>query len=277
MERPIHTNDFWDSASVQFNDSKEDVWTLLESQIDATEVRPTKVVSLKPLLAIACGFILLIGTGIFAKFYSSTITNSSSTALVQTLPDGSTVELAVNATMNYKPFWWYLNREINFEGIAFFQVEKGSDFIVNSKNGSTQVLGTSFTINSKDNLYNVSCKTGKVRVYSKPHEKHFILSPGQSVVCTLDNCIEKDMNKTENTANEIIYLKNVEGIELFSKIEQIYGISIENKEALKKSISFTGKLNPSRTVEETNQILEAALDISIEKVDDSTYSVNPKN
>ena len=83
--------------------------------------------------------------------------------MVVTLPDNSIVTLRGGSELSYAPYWWFADRSLQFEGEAFFDVEKGSSFTVQSDNGVTQVLGTSFSIYANDENYEVFCKTGKVK------------------------------------------------------------------------------------------------------------------
>ena len=111
---------------------------------------------------------MVIGLGcLFAKLHEVQVLAMNGEHLSQQLPDGSEVFLNAGSELSYHPYWWWANRDVSFEGEGFFKVEKGSDFTVSSRNGTTTVLGTSFNINSRNEDYSVYCVTGKVRVENK--------------------------------------------------------------------------------------------------------------
>ena len=60
---------------------------------------------------------------------------------------------------------------MSLEGQAFFEVEKGKPFTVNTNEGNVTVLGTKFTVNSADNYFEVKCFEGKVKVTSKYNDE----------------------------------------------------------------------------------------------------------
>ena len=81
------------------------------------------------------------------------------------------------------------------EGEAFFEVEKGAEFIVWSGEKSVTVLGTSFNINSREDLYRVACFTGKVKVDNE--RSHVILTPGEESLELGGNLNKTNFNKTK--------------------------------------------------------------------------------
>lgn len=80
------------------------------------------------------------------------------------LPDGATVSMNDGSTIRYKRRSWNRERSIQLEGEATFDVPKGSPFIVNTSNGTVEVLGTSFNVRSWDGDIVVECYSGKVQV-----------------------------------------------------------------------------------------------------------------
>lgn len=91
------------------------------------------------------------------------------------LPDGSKVYMAPLSTLRVQ--YDDDSRELNLLGDAFFEVEKGSPFTVHTSVGDVQVLGTSFSVEARDD-FAVACATGKVKVTRKADEA--TLTPGLS-------------------------------------------------------------------------------------------------
>ena len=67
-------------------------------------------------------------------------------------------------------------RTLYLDGEAFFEVQKGSSFSVTTDQGTVKVLGTSFNVCDRSELFEVQCKTGKVSVANGT--KEVILTPG---------------------------------------------------------------------------------------------------
>jgi ferric-dicitrate binding protein FerR (iron transport regulator) len=82
------------------------------------------------------------------------------------LPDGSLVSLNADSKVTYKPLIWRIMRSVKMEGEAYFEVEKGSKFVVSTKNGVVRVLGTKFNVLSRGETFSVSCISGRVEVKS---------------------------------------------------------------------------------------------------------------
>lgn len=95
-----------------------------------------------------------------------------------TLPEGSLVRLNAGSSVAYSKNRFARNREVRFEGEAFFQVTHGSRFNVITPQGKVTVLGTSFNVISRKERFEVSCYTGKVRVENSTASSQTI-TPGQ--------------------------------------------------------------------------------------------------
>ncbi len=128
------------------------------------ETKNQKVISLNRVLRIAAILILLLASYFFISNYTiDESTNLAHTEIVS-LPDNSEVTVNENSQLRYKRFNWGNNRLISLEGEAFFKVEKGSTFIVETEQGTITVLGTKFNVISRGKEFVVSCYEGLVRV-----------------------------------------------------------------------------------------------------------------
>jgi transmembrane sensor len=109
------------------------------------------------------------------------------------LPDGSDVTLNADSKISFKKEKFNNNRYLKLDGEAFFSVKKGSAFTVNTDFADIKVLGTSFNIYARDNVFKVSCLTGKVSVTSK--DQSYIITLGESVELSNNQLNKfKDMN-----------------------------------------------------------------------------------
>ena len=125
----------------------------------------SKVVKLIPkwMYAAAASVVVLFG---IVYFMGDTIVYKTAYGeqLAIVLPDNSKVNLNANSVLKFKKKNWNKNRNIKLNGEAFFKVEKGSSFTVETSNGSVEVLGTRFTVVSQKDYFEVLCYEGKVGI-----------------------------------------------------------------------------------------------------------------
>ena len=141
-----------------------------------------KVIKLFPTWAYAVAASIIIAFGIFyALNIESQFQTSFGEQLAVLLPDNSKVQLNANSEISYKSINWKNNRNINLNGEAFFDVEKGQKFTVITEEGSVEVLGTEFNVISRAHYFEVQCKEGKVKVSTSFTDDEVILLPGNAV------------------------------------------------------------------------------------------------
>lgn len=202
-----------------------------------TSSKLIKMISLAAVAAIAI-FFLMINTG---SDFDSTIQTQYADVQSVTLPDGSVVQLNSDSKLSYNSKTWDSDRMLELEGEAFFEVKKGSKFIVHTDNGNVAVLGTSFNVYSRSKKFDVYCTTGKVSVTAEKNTT--ILTPNQSVtVRGKKHDIQKDIMVSDGRANwkEGIYTyKGVSIMEVIKELERQLDLKISISKELKKT-QFTG-------------------------------------
>jgi len=160
------------------------------------------------------------------------------------LPDGSKVFLNSGSSVQFNSADWEKERLVELEGEAFFEVEKGMTFSVKSSNGLVQVLGTSFNVMNRNQLFQVSCKTGKVKVSNSEGEQ--ILTPGLRTELFNNEIIEpKECNLSEIDSwvkNGVYHFENVPLIEAFKEIERQYNVTI-NSSDISSSLMVDADIN----------------------------------
>ncbi|MBO6607116.1 FecR family protein [Psychroserpens sp.] len=198
--------------------------------------------SLQPLrwvVGVAASIIVLFG--MFTFLNNDTVSFNTNFGEQQTIAllDGSEVILNAKSTLSYNEDEWTSNRSIELDGEAYFKVEKGSTFTVNTDNGSVTVLGTEFDVNAFKDYFEVTCYEGKVRVESL--NESFILVPGQTV-----RRINGDSaNQWESTVGAPSWIngessfKSVPITYVIATLESQYDITI-NSEGIDDSIIYTG-------------------------------------
>ena len=165
-------------VSNQLNASIKDSFNKIK---DKTANKKTTIRKLHPLswsIGVAASIILLFG--LFSIFTTDLITHKTNFGETKTISllDGSEVILNSKSTITFNEVDWKENRQLTLDGEAYFKVEKGSTFTVNTNNGSVVVLGTQFNVNSKDDFFDVVCYEGKVSVNSNSLD--YILLPTNS-------------------------------------------------------------------------------------------------
>lgn len=130
------------------------------------------------------GAVASIALLIVSFFYFNNDTNTSFTTsfgeqITISLPDNSKVRLSPNSKLEYIKENWDNTRELLLEGEAYFEVQKGKTFTVNTTEGNVTVLGTKFTVSSSSNFFEVQCFEGKVQVSPK-NNNVVILTKGKA-------------------------------------------------------------------------------------------------
>jgi transmembrane sensor len=227
--------------------------------------------------SIAAVFILLLGISGFFRFYTKTITTQAGSHYAMSLPDGSTVNLNAQSTLTYHPYWWRLERKVNFEGEGFFEVEKGKRFIVISKFGTTQVLGTTFNIFSRNDVYRVTCISGSVKVISKS-QNEVILKPNSKANVSPEgqiNLIQDIETLPEISWKDNMFLFTATPVRLvFSEIERQYGITIEAR--INNYALYTGNFSKKQKVEEVLGYICPALGYKFVHKSEKVYTIIPE-
>lgn len=131
------------------------------------------------LLLIAASVALLLV--LFLRGGAAHFSTAPGETLAVNLPDGSQVTLAGASALTYDEKNWETDRTVELEGDAYFKVEKGSTFKVNSKWGQVEVLGTQFQVRNLASGYRVWCVTGKVGVSFANQNERVELLPNQAV------------------------------------------------------------------------------------------------
>ena len=184
---------------------------------------------------------IVIGLGIY--FYTTTLDTNVSALMAEkssvVLPDASEVTLNAMSSVSYNKHNWNDNREIELEGEAFFKVAKGESFSVKTETGTVTVLGTEFNVKQRDNIFEVVCYEGSVRV---THElKTDILKPGDSFLILDGKYIakEKDNTLSPTWIDDKSYFKSMPYAYVINEFERQYGVQIDSKD-IDTSQLFTG-------------------------------------
>jgi len=193
----------------------------------------------KPLLRIASIIVIILSV----YYYTTTLDTQIETFIAEktevTLPDDSRVNLNALSTISFNKSTWSSNRNIDLDGEAYFDVEKGSKFNVNTILGSVTVLGTEFHVKNRLNYFEVVCYEGSVKVISK--NIHKILKPGDQFLVIDGKFIaqEKEKKIKPSWLNNESYFKSIPYKYVLSEFERQYDITFITDD-IDTNILFTG-------------------------------------
>lgn len=203
---------------------------------------PTKVIPLWRYSAIAATLLLFFGLFQLLYFSNENDTTFGSTQKI-TLPDDSKVTLNAKSKLSY-PNLFRFNRTLKLEGEAYFEVQKGSTFTVETTLGSVKVLGTKFNVNAYKDYFEVVCYEGKVRVTTE--DNFTILTPSESVRFydhTSENWADITIQRPSWIIGESAF-KNVPVKYVIDKLKNQYNREVDfpiNKQNIKFTGTFTHK------------------------------------
>jgi len=272
--------------SVDLSSSKVKSWNYIKQNINQSSTRKKtsfyRLGSFKHLGKIAAVITISV---ILSIYYFQIQTPQKPLAATEsiietvTLRDGSTVTLRPHSTL----FENQISDQAHIyklEGEAYFDVRKDKKrkFIVNTVNGSVEVLGTEFNLRTWNNSTDVYLKTGALRLSSTSNnEISVLLSPGEFSSLMTDQTISTPQHAEEKQftswRNSEIIFTNRRADSIFSELEHHYSISIVAPDSVNNEI-----LGGSLSLENKKQSLEnlgTVLGGSFIPSDNNTYEFIP--
>lgn len=224
--------------------------------------QPTKNSSnwLKPILKIAAILAICFSAYYFTTTLDTTIKTLASEKSSIELPDNSKVKINSLSTIAYNKNSWDSSRDLKLNGEAYFKVEKGSSFSVETDYGKVTVLGTEFNVKQRNNLFEVVCYEGSVRVDYESESK--ILKPGDNFLILDGKYIatEKESTLTPTWINNESYFKSLPFKYVLNEFERQYNLTISS-ENIDNSVLFTGSF-PHNNLEQALQAISIPLNLT---------------
>ena len=185
--------------------------------------------------AFITSYILFIDTNPVVEYQTSIMEKES-----YVLPDGSTVILNSGSTLTYNSETWDQERRIELNGEAFFKVEKGIPFIVETDKGQVTVLGTEFNVKSRLNVFAAACYTGKIRV--QVNELTRDLNPGNGIQFQEGELKEELTVPASETPSWVSGITTLQRVPIMLALEELklqFGINVQT-ESFPDSLIYTG-------------------------------------
>jgi ferric-dicitrate binding protein FerR (iron transport regulator) len=163
------------------------------------------------------------------------------------LPDGTQVALNAASTLRFPASFPAGSREVSVSGEAFLSVAKDPDrpFLVHTSQGTVQVLGTSFNVNTYDSSrVKVSLVDGMVKI------KDVALKPGQQAVATNSGIRIQPFDEREELSwrQGVFYFSNTTLAEIARVLPRWFGMPVVMDNTRIASETFTGSLERNQPV-----------------------------
>lgn len=223
MKKEELFNEVLKSWEVPVSQSKDQSWEALQARIGETKVIPLYK---RPAVWSGAAAAFIAAVSVF-MFSNNDVNITASTSQEHTLPDGSVVLMDKGATLAYDEAWE--NRTLTLEGEAFFQVQEGEKFTVQTSMGDVAVLGTSFNVYADNQNFQVECYTGKVKVTSESSAE--IITKGQGVKLRGAELSEPFAHSLQTPMNEtgVFHYAQADLIRVVEDIEAAFSVKVSVK------------------------------------------------
>ncbi len=261
---------------LNYSTSREEAWERISARIETRNFRSQqKFTLINYKFALAASILLILGITAFLRFYTTTTHCPAGQHLSLSLPDDSQVELNAQSTIKYHPYRMKYDRTVTLEGEAYFKVKPGTRFKVESTRGETVVLGTSFNIYAREENYNVSCFTGKVKVISALNKESVILHADQQAIIQTDGSIKfiqsPNINANKSWTENMFIFTGTPLISVIREIERQYNIKIKIKGNY--NLFYTGNFNKSDSEKEVLDLVCTSLQLKFETLSNGEYLI----
>ena len=262
------------NAKIPAGKSKEAIWDQIEEEIGEEKklVNIWMYVGIAASLLLAASFVFYFNSQESPSQLLSFQTNLGESTTVE-LPDGSKVVLNANSEISYEEKW---GRSLSLQGEAFFEVVEGGKFTVNTQVGIVEVLGTSFNVFARDSIFEVACKTGKVRVDIPYKSYSEAITPGEMVRLEADTVQKGALTQDligKWQAGEF-YFSDQKLSNVLQELERQFDVSIEIGDST--DYIFSGYFT-NKNVEDALDMVCLPLGLQYTKIDQKSYSISELN
>jgi ferric-dicitrate binding protein FerR (iron transport regulator) len=230
-------------------------------------------------IAASLAFLMLVGAGFYLWNDQTTVTPLASlTATMKrdtlALSDGSVIYLNKNSTIEYPQSFAGKTREVFLTGEAFFKVQRNPamPFIIHTGNIQTEVLGTSFNINTTNGAIAVVVETGRVGVASSTFKE--ILDPTDKLVYNKQT--ERVERTTADLDNELAWRYNTiifddaKLSEVAGKLGSHFNVKFMFENEKLKNCRITGRYK-NESLDTILHAIEFSTDVRFDKRGDSIH------
>jgi transmembrane sensor len=273
-------------------ETKNRIWKAIKTQA----AQPGPVVQIRSrrwLIGVAAAVLIVAASAVFFQLNAPSDIMVIQTAFGEkrtiNLPDESVVVLNAASKIEFKKDWTAnAPREVWIRGEAYFNVvhknktgtpvQPFERFIVHLKNMDVEVLGTTFTVNTRRNEEQVVLQTGSVKVNLKNNAKEVYLRPGEMVQYHKeDSTLSKETTNASDHAlwkDSQLKFNNTSLNEVIQLMEDSYGYKVIIADSSLLDRKITGTLS-SENESVLFKALETMLDVKI-SVSAKTVTISKK-
>lgn len=258
---------------IPWSQSKEEIWERTFAALETPQKAPRKVLFTYTYGSVAAVALLVLMLS-FSWLYKKNVSTPIASHLQVELPDGSTVLMNAETSISYKPIWWFIQREVQLNGEAFFKVKKGKRFAVKSDAATTSVLGTTFNIYARKDGYEATCLTGKVKVEPTISKEVVVLTPQQKAVVNDGHILQQKVAAEQSVAwsRKEFCFTSVDLNKVFSEISRQYGVTIDCK--IDFDERYTGNFSKKMPIEQVLNLVCLPFGINFTAVNQNQYQIS---
>lgn len=266
---------FVQSYRVPQNRSKAEAFKILQSKLEHQQVeKPVRNLRVYWSVAASIALVAFLTTFYFYPSKPSQIVADKGRHLDYTLPDGSIVNINADSKITFTESDFTKKRILKLDGEAFFSVQKGKSFEVETKLGKIGVLGTTFNVYSRHQDLIVTCLSGKVQVSVK--DQNVLIEAGEKA-----ELISGTLQKTSNLADKKVagwrsgefHFESAPLISIFEEIERQFNVTITTSGS--ENRFFTGDFT-NKNLTETLETVCLPMKLDYEITNGNQIGIKPK-
>ncbi len=300
LEAPANAASFaqykqlWDSTTVlsakeDFTPNSSKSWQAIEQHIVADKPRRRFKVAYGVAASVAF-FLMFLG----ANYVFNTNNNSENIKYVVkanekdtlTFSDGSQAYLFGPCSITYPEEFATNERVLSMNGFVYFDIthDETRPFEINTENGKVEVLGTSFTVDTRQKeAFTVHCITGKVRMTAAKNGNKCEAILTQNKMATYTSQTKQlavtafDMGdlSVEIPVRNMTFNNKPLG-EILERIEYNYGVTIQLEDKDLLDMKYSTSLNDS-TIDDFLNELKITFKVKVIQTKPSTYILKGGN
>lgn len=181
-------------TSPSLESDTERMLSRMDARIEAGSQKSRRRFGRMPLMGVAVaalslclvlgGVFLLRNLSLSPSEHLETLANQTDETSTMVLEDGTHVYLRPGAVLSYNVLTLKGRRVAELSGDAYFDVARDEDkpFLVRTANIGVQVLGTSFSVSTQQDITQVVLERGSVRLLSQAGEPLLTMQPNQKAI-----------------------------------------------------------------------------------------------
>lgn len=227
---------------------------------------------------IAAALVVALFLGfLVTKPFNSNITvasNAQNPVEALSLPDGTSVTFGGDGKITYPKQFAKSTRQIDFEGIAVFDVAKDENqpFVIHCNNMDVEVLGTSFLLNAGNGRSFLDLYSGKVKMTSFDHKGNALaqmeIKPGERGVWNAEGELRMmtypEVREEQLRLEHVLVFDNASLSSIVETLEYIFNIRI-NLDSTCADKKITARFTDKDPIDEVLETIAVVSNVTVTK------------